>query len=502
MQYWYRNSIKMASNPYFNGGHEALAQALRECGVEMGSETETEDSEKSSTDESYTGGLLHRNFLQEILSGSTRQVESDVESAPPARKRRRQWRWKRKLPYTTSMFFRDYHSPLVKILTTSEAKAFRLDYRMPWSEVNKLVNLFVDRGWVASQRNPAHQVTRNWWCPPEIKILGVLYWLGEGCTFRTIYNLSGRVLSQFSFCKFAKKFCAKMAQVMSKEWIKMPANVEELTRISNVYASKGFPGACGSVDGVQIGWEGCPFAYRTSFTGKEGYATLGFNVSVTHDMRIVHVVSTFAGRFNDKTKLLHDDYVRRLRDGFYSGFEYEVFDAEGRRHVVKIPYVICDNGYHRWLQMMCPFKTTSIYYLALWSKLLESLRKDVERTFGVMKKRFRILKVPLLFREASFVQDIFVCCAVLHNMLLEYDHQFDDGNFRYGVGPEITRTNRRQVLLNNVRRLLRVGDDYSFMGRECEEALTTEVDSGFDVMRKKLAVHTYYCFLQGLIVQD
>ena len=53
----------MASNPYFNGGREALTQALRECGVEMGSETETEDSEKSSTDESYTGGLLHHDFL-------------------------------------------------------------------------------------------------------------------------------------------------------------------------------------------------------------------------------------------------------------------------------------------------------------------------------------------------------------------------------------------------------------------------------------------------------
>ena len=122
--------------------------------------------------------------------------------------------------------------------------------------------------------------------------------------------------------------------------------------------------------------------------------------------------------------------------------------------------------------------------------MLESIHKDVERTFGVMKKRFRILKVPLLFREAAFVQDIFLTCVVLHNMLLEYDHQFDDGNFRYGMGAEITRTNRRRVLLNNVRRLLRVGDDYSFMGRDDVE-LTTEVDSGFEMMRKTLADHTY-----------
>ena len=60
-----------------------------------------------------------------------------------------------------------------------------------------------------------------------------------------------------------------------------------------------------STDGVQIPWEGCPFAYRISFTGKEGS-----NPPIQrhcHDMRILHVVVTFTGRFNDKTKILHDD---------------------------------------------------------------------------------------------------------------------------------------------------------------------------------------------------
>ena len=124
---------------------------------------------------------------------------------------------------------------------------------------------------------------------------------------------------------------------------------------------------------------------------------MGSNVTVAHDMRIMHVCSMFAGRFNDKTKILYDDYVQELRSGRYVGFEYHTLDVDGQPTRCTTPYLLCDNGYHRWLQLMCPFKTTSKENLALWSKLLESTRKDAKRTVGVMKKRFHTLQAPLRY---------------------------------------------------------------------------------------------------------
>ena len=58
-------------------------------------------------------------------------------------------------------------------------------------------------------------------------------------------------------------------------------------------------------------------------------------------------------------------------------------------------YVICDGGYHRWRQTMSPFKNGLASDVAgwRWNKWLESNRKDVECTFGILKARFRILKV-------------------------------------------------------------------------------------------------------------
>ena len=55
------------------------------------------------------------------------------------------------------------------------------------------------------------------------------------------------------------------------------------------------------------------------------------------------------------------------------------------------------------------------------SRGLESVRKDVERFFGRVKGRFRILKLPLLFRQKIQIDNIWFTCCILHNLLHKYD---------------------------------------------------------------------------------
>lgn len=52
---------------------------------------------------------------------------------------------------------------------------------------------------------------------------------------------------------------------------------------------------------------------------------------------------------------------------------------------------------------------------------MESIRKDAECTYGIMKKRHRVLKVPSLRHSLDAVNCIARCCGILHNMLLVYD---------------------------------------------------------------------------------
>ena len=56
-----------------------------------------------------------------------------------------------------------------------------------------------------------------------------------------------------------------------------------------------------------------------------------------------------------------------------------------------------------------------------FSKRLESARKDVERFFGILKVRFRILKLSLAYQQQRLIDYVFFTCCILHNMLHTYD---------------------------------------------------------------------------------
>ncbi|CAB1109498.1 unnamed protein product [Ectocarpus sp. CCAP 1310/34] len=56
-----------------------------------------------------------------------------------------------------------------------------------------------------------------------------------------------------------------------------------------------------------------------------------------------------------------------------------------------------------------------------FKRQLESVRKDAECCFGVVKGRFRILKMAFLYRKRERIDNVFFTCLILHNMLLAYD---------------------------------------------------------------------------------
>ena len=109
----------------------------------------------------------------------------------------------------------------------------------------------------------------------------------------------------------------------------------------------------------------------------------------------------------------------------------------------------------------------------------------------------QVLKIPLLFREASFIENIFITACVLHNMLLDHDVQFPTAPFRVGGEHSVSK---RRVLVNNVSRLLRKHDDFSYIEQGGLDPETiTQVDSEFSRMRTRLAKHTYYMFRNRLL---
>lgn len=75
----------------------------------------------------------------------------------------------------------------------------------------------------------------------------------------------------------------------------------------------------------------------------------------------------------------------------------------------------------KWRVLIEPTKCPVNKQDTMFSKWLESVRKDVECFFGRVKGRFRILKLPLLFRQKIHIDNIWFTCCILHNLLHEYD---------------------------------------------------------------------------------
>jgi hypothetical protein len=84
-------------------------------------------------------------------------------------------------------------------------------------------------------------------------------------------------------------------------------------------------------------------------------------------------------------------------------------------------YLIVDNLYLNWLCMVPPFGVTNNVNKICWSKWLESIRKDVECTFGILKGRWRILKAGVQIHGVNSVSYIWLTCCALHNWLLKID---------------------------------------------------------------------------------
>lgn len=439
----------------------------------------------SQSDPELVQRLCRRKFLQED------------EKEPDRKRVRRGWRKRPKPEYETCMFWIDHRVNInCRDPMHLDGKEYRNNYRMPWSEAEKIIHIFKKEGWL--EVNPM-TATGKKSCPIEIKILGTLYWLGEGCSFRTIRNVAGRILSAQTLRTFALNFCRIIATELAPLHIRMPATVEELGIINEAYKRRGFPGACGSMDGVQMFWDACPYRLRVTFTGKEKRPTVGFNVTVDHNCKFLYVGELFAGRFNDKTKVRYDKYVRKLRTGEFKDVTFNYVDQTGAVQQETGPYVICDNGYHSWTQTLAPCKTTAVPHLAMWSKKIESTRKDVERAFGMSKKRFRILKFPFTLRDVRDINFVVLTCFAFHNMLFDHDEQFrDQARDEFSA---IVQANRANRILFGQRNLLRTAMVTAREGGaeprlECE----LECDDGYTLKRQKMAMHLHYEYVRRNII--
>ena len=106
-------------------------------------------------------------------------------------------------------------------------------------------------------------------------------------------------------------------------------------------------------------------------------------------------------------------------------FEFMLYEYDKNGDIVEITYkgvwFMVDNGYLSWSCTVPPVKDGTSYKVIRFSEWLESMRKDVECTFGILKGRFRILRYGLRFAKVHHCDQTWLTCCALHNLLLHVD---------------------------------------------------------------------------------
>ena len=302
--------------------------------------------------------------------------------------------------------------PMTADPSSRQHRNFVAEFRVPFAVYTEILEDCRGQAWSGSTAARGGVGAGRPGIALEAKVLSALYRLGTGCIARTQATVFG--LSPSCAQKFFVDFCAHQAQNFVCE-CDVPTTEDEIRKVEEVYARMGFPGCVGSVDGVHLHWARCPARLLSRHKGAKGYPTRSFNVTVDHRRFVRHVACSKPGTMNDKSSVRYDPHVLSVRQGKYKDYKFKV-----RGRTVSGGWLMSDGGYHRWRCLQCPRPHDSRRHVRVWSKALESVRKDVECTFGIMKGRFRILKLPIEFHHEQMIDYLFYTCAYLHNRIMRY----------------------------------------------------------------------------------
>lgn len=324
--------------------------------------------------------------------------------------------------------------------------------------------------------------------PLMIKVLAWLRHIGKGSDADELEDAAR--ISAVCLRAFFRDFGRWFEESWYLKLVKLPDG-DKARRSMRVYEKMGFPGAFCETDGVHVAWANCAARQKPRFVGKEGYPTVAFDVSVTHNHEVINIADWCAGAVNDKTQAVHDQLLQDLHSGtIMPEHVFQLYDEHGVLHDWKGVYTLVDAGYYLWRCLICPLKHAAGDSAAAWSEKLESIRKGVECTFGILKKRFRILAQDFEVRHAADIQTVFRNCCALHNMLLKHDKLNTMGE---RPGDWVTAREylaRQNLELSRSRHVVRAPSNLS--------GATGQREAGHAKLREALIKHFEYTSKHGL----
>ncbi|GJW50743.1 ALP1-like protein [Tanacetum coccineum] len=206
-------------------------------------------------------------------------------------------------------------------------------------------------------------------------------------------------------------FCNGVIELYGKEYLRKPTQ----TDVEKLYAfhekKHGFPSMIGNIDCTKWMWAQCPQAYRAQFSrgdSRSGPFIL-LEAVASQDLWIWHAFFGVARLNNDVNILRQSHVLNDLKVGKAPEVPFVANDV-----TYKWGYYLTDGIYPEWAVLMKPISQPK---RIRYKQAHEAARKDVERAFGVLKKKWVIVRTPARSRSFKRITHLMYTCIILHNMI-------------------------------------------------------------------------------------
>lgn len=248
-----------------------------------------------------------------------------------------------------------------------------------------------------------------------------------------------------------KHFVEAVVDCFGDEYLRHPS--EDDVRINlEINRRRGFPGMFGSLDCTHWTWKNCPVGEQGQFRDKDGNMSIVLEAIATSNLWIWHAFAGIPGSCNDINVIDRSPLMVNLLNGVAPDVSYEL-----NGNTYDMFYLLCDGIYPEYTIFMKPISDPQGAKLKWYSKRQESVRKDVERCFGVLQARFAMVRNPSKWWSRDQMILVWKAAVILHNMIVEdeedddaLDHEFlfeaSDTSWTYSNRPPLTSATLSHVV--------------------------------------------------------
>ncbi|RXM27569.1 putative nuclease HARBI1 [Acipenser ruthenus] len=184
----------------------------------------------------------------------------------------------------------------------------------------------------------------------------------------------------------------------------MPKEEEQRDICTAFFSKAGIPGVVGAIDCTHIPIHFHGQRKEPVYINRRGYSSINCQMVCDHDVRFRNVLARWAGSTHHARVFNNSRLKSSLDEGLYCGV------------------LLGDHGYPLRRYLLMPVHNPSTPSELRYNRSHKKARTHIERAFGILKQRFSCLSFGLR-TSAVRASSIIVACAVLHNLVINWDEQ-------------------------------------------------------------------------------